>query len=132
MSYLPYVIVGAAGIILGIYMGRKSSGKGEYFSSKTEKEMDELRDDAKKALGRRSDDRKKRILEFMREAREDFKMGCNLRGGENKKGITREEVEKLLDISRATALRYLNELEKEGKIKQVGQTGRSVCYELIS
>jgi len=34
----------------------------------------------------------------------------------------------LLDISRATAFRYLEELEKEGVIEQVGKTGREVEY----
>ncbi len=34
-------------------------------------------------------------------------------------------------ISEATATRYLEELEKEGKIKQVGKTGAHVFYEKI-
>jgi len=45
--------------------------------------------------------------------------------------ITNDEVEKLLGVSNATAERYLNELEKEGKLKQVGNTGKSVYYEKI-
>jgi predicted HTH transcriptional regulator len=42
--------------------------------------------------------------------------------------ITNDEVEKLLHVSDATATRYLSELEKEGKIKQVGRTGKAVEY----
>ena len=42
--------------------------------------------------------------------------------------ITNDEVEKLLHVSDATATRYLSELEKRGKLKQVGATGRSVSY----
>ena len=42
--------------------------------------------------------------------------------------ITNDEVEKLLHVSDATATRYLSALEKEGKIKQVGKTGKSVVY----
>ncbi len=42
--------------------------------------------------------------------------------------ITNDEVEKLLHISDATATRYLAELEKRGKIRQVGTTGRGVKY----
>jgi len=38
-------------------------------------------------------------------------------------------VENLLLVSDATATRYLDELEKEGKIKQVGKTGKGVFYE---
>ena len=42
--------------------------------------------------------------------------------------ITNDEVEKLLHVSDATATRYLSALEKEGKIKQVGKTGKAVTY----
>ena len=47
----------------------------------------------------------------------------------NAKGkITNDEVEKLLHVSDATATRYLSALEKEGKIQQVGKTGKAVTY----
>jgi len=49
----------------------------------------------------------------------------------DKKEITNDEVEKLLHVSDATATRYLETLEKEGKIKQVGKTGKGVVYEKI-
>lgn len=42
--------------------------------------------------------------------------------------IKNDDVQKLLKVSDATAERYLNELEKEGKLKQVGSTGRGVFY----
>jgi len=42
--------------------------------------------------------------------------------------ITNDEVEKLLHVSDATATRYLSALEKEGKIQQVGKTGKAVEY----
>jgi len=42
--------------------------------------------------------------------------------------ISNDEVEKFLHVSDATAERYLNILEKEGKIKQTGKTGHSVFY----
>ena len=45
--------------------------------------------------------------------------------------ITNDEVEKLLHVSDATATRYLNILQKEGKIKQTGKTGKSVFYSKI-
>lgn len=45
--------------------------------------------------------------------------------------LTNDEVEKLLHVSDATATRYLEILEKENKIRQVGKTGRSVKYEKI-
>ena len=42
--------------------------------------------------------------------------------------ITNDEVEKLLRVSDATATRYLDTLEKEGRVRQEGKTGRSVVY----
>lgn len=45
--------------------------------------------------------------------------------------ITNDEVEKLLHVSDATATRYLEQLEKEGKVKQSGRTGQSVSYSRI-
>lgn len=42
--------------------------------------------------------------------------------------ITNDEVEKFMHVSDATATRYLSQLEKEGKIKQTGKTGKSVFY----
>lgn len=45
--------------------------------------------------------------------------------------VTNDDVEKLLGVSDATATRYLEELEKEGKVRQVGTEGRFVYYEKI-
>ena len=45
--------------------------------------------------------------------------------------LTNEHIRQMLDISEATATRYLDELEKEGKVKQVGKTGAHVFYEKI-
>ena len=42
--------------------------------------------------------------------------------------ICNDDVETLLGVSNATAERYLNELEKENHIKQIGKVGRSVHY----
>ena len=45
--------------------------------------------------------------------------------------ITNDEVEKLLRVSDATATRYLDALEKEGRVRQEGKTGKAVFYEKI-
>jgi len=42
--------------------------------------------------------------------------------------IQNNDVEKLAGVSNATAERYLDELEKEEKIRQVGKTGAGVAY----
>jgi Fic family protein len=50
---------------------------------------------------------------------------------ETQSPLTNNHVEQLLDISDATATRYLEELEKEDKVRQVGKTGQAVYYEKI-
>jgi len=42
--------------------------------------------------------------------------------------VQNSDVTDLLDVSSATAYNYLEELETEGKIEQVGKKGRSVVY----
>ena len=49
---------------------------------------------------------------------------------QEKEKITNNDIEKLLGVSDATATNYLQELENENKIEQVGKTGRSVFYRL--
>ena len=53
---------------------------------------------------------------------------CDIKNA--KKGIKREDVEKRLGVSRKTALKYLDLLEEENKIKQIGKAGQDVYYEL--
>ncbi|MFA7253420.1 MAG: DeoR family transcriptional regulator [Patescibacteria group bacterium] len=43
--------------------------------------------------------------------------------------VTNRQVCELLKVSDATAVRYLDELEKEGIVRQIGRTGRSSYYE---
>jgi len=43
--------------------------------------------------------------------------------------LTNNHVEMMLGISDATVTRYLEELEQEGKVRQVGDTGADVYYE---
>ena len=47
-----------------------------------------------------------------------------------KREISNSDVETLLKVSDATATRYLEELEHEGKIIQEGEQGRGVFYVL--
>jgi len=49
---------------------------------------------------------------------------------EEKGSVQTGEVSDMLDVSRTTAYRYLEELEKDGKLKQVKKFGRSVSYRL--
>ena len=45
--------------------------------------------------------------------------------------LNNSHIEQMLGISDATATRYLDELEKESKVRQVGVTGRYVYYEKV-
>jgi|SRR3989338_5091839 len=47
----------------------------------------------------------------------------------NKSEVSNADVRQVLGVSDATATRYFDELEKEGKVRQVGKTGRHVHYE---
>ena len=49
---------------------------------------------------------------------------------QNNKKVTNNDVEKLVNVSHATAERYLDELEKEGKLTQHGKIGQNVFYTL--
>lgn len=46
--------------------------------------------------------------------------------------INNEDVRKLLNVSDTTACRYLDELEKENLIKQVGTDGPKVYYKKVN
>ena len=47
---------------------------------------------------------------------------------DSREKITNDEIKAELNISDATAERYCDELEKSGRIVQVGSTGRNVTY----
>lgn len=49
---------------------------------------------------------------------------------EGKNELTNEEIRKKLNVSRGSVVNYMNELEKEGKVEQVGDVGRSTHYVL--
>src|SRR3989338_9230572 len=67
-----------------------------------------------------------------REKEENLKKILALFGNpDNSSKISNDDVQKLLGVSDATATRYLEELEREGKIRQIGSTGRSVTYKLL-
>lgn len=115
-------------------LGKRSAAKisGKLLSEMNTEEKEEMKKEAQKAFDERISDRKNKILEFMRrEGSFDQALAtCGLEQGENKPGVMRREIEKLLNVSDETARKYLNELEKEGRIKQVGESGPEVSYVL--
>ena len=96
---MNYVILIVA-ILVGIYIGRY------LFKSKSSPIS------ATSDQTRQKEENKAKILEFL----------------QNNERVTNNEVEDLLGVSNATTERYLDELEEEGKIKQVGTVGRNVYY----
>lgn len=127
MNSLVLIIVGIAGIALGFYIkGRMASP----FAPKRDEELDEMREEAREALRERTEKRKEKILYLMNSevVHDEELKACGVT--DVRKGITSENVMKLLDVSGGTARKYLNELEDENKIKQIGKTGRGVYYTL--
>ena len=118
-----------AGIILGFFIKSKIT---KNFTPKGVEEMNEIRKEAKEALTERTEHRKEKILEFMKDEaiRQKELEACN--PGEGEPGVTRADIEKLLEVSETTARKYLNELEAENKIKQIGENGRDVYYTLTN
>jgi predicted HTH transcriptional regulator len=66
------------------------------------------------------------------EARTEKRKSRILAQAQSKGQITNDDVEELFCISDATARNYLNELEVEGKLTQVGDTGRGVYYKPVT
>ena len=139
MTSITFFIVG---IVLGFCVGGRFLGSGESegtFSSKSKGELEEMREESREALSERTERRKEKILELMRnEQRKNLELTQKIEGNDELKicdpivdrspGITCDEVESLLGVSGGTARKYLNELEDENKIEQVGERGRGVYY----
>lgn len=71
---------------------------------------------------------KEKILTLLAEAGEK---SLPLRGLPLKKGeLANSDIREALGISERSVVRYLDELEREGKVEQVGSTGRGVTYRL--
>lgn len=76
-------------------------------------------------LNKLSDRKRKKLDKILQVLDGNGPASLGLRGV-NK--ITNDQVEKLLHVSDSTATRYLDQLEKEGKIRQVGKTGKYIHY----
>jgi Fic family protein len=103
MNYVILIIAGICGMVAGSYLGRRQRVKKAV--------------NAKDIQAKEKAETRRKILAFF----------CAALNHE----ATNNDIEKLLGVSDATATRYLDELEKEGLIKQVGKTGNAVYYEKI-
>jgi len=107
MNYAVLVSVGIAGVALGMYLARRKEGEG-FIAKQVEKKAEN----------------KQKILTFLQT---NDPTSPRLHGARQ---IQNNDVEKLVGVSNATAERYLNELEKEGKLVQHGTIGPEVFYTL--
>ena len=74
------------------------------------------------------DQKIKQIEEQKGEKQENLK---KLKGFiEDKEKVTNNDVEEFLGVSNATAERYIEELEKDGLLEQIGQIGQGVYYKI--
>lgn len=105
MQVIILIIVFVAGVALGWTLGRKQRPK----------HRRNTHTPANSLIKRQSETKTKRLS-----AVEAF----SKRHGK----VTNDDIQQLLGVSDATAERYLDELERQGLLKQHGSTGRSVYY----
>jgi len=70
----------------------------------------------------RKNSNKEKALTFLRERARSTSSGQGEAGN--------EEIREYLDVSRQSVARYMTELEREGKVEQIGDIGRGVIYRL--
>ncbi len=86
------------------------------------------------------------VLLFSRQVREqavgicNFTMEQSVKKSQNKqkilslfekeKSLSNEEIRDALGVSYRSVTRYMDDLEEEGKVRQIGETGRGVVYTL--
>jgi|SRR3989338_9129421 len=79
----------------------------------------------------KSRQKKESLIERQRREKEEDKeriLGLMESGNQP---LSNEHVRMMIDIPESTATRYFEELEREGKVRQVGTTGQAVYYELV-
>jgi Fic family protein len=124
MENILFLIIGVA---IGFYVKGKTT---KTLTLKSSAELADMREESTEALKERTEERKKKILDFMSAEARHQKELQNCSVADTKQGITSADIEKLLDVGDDTARKYLNELEQEGRIEQVGTTGKGVYYKL--
>jgi len=100
-QFIIFLIIGLAGIVIGYYFAAQL--KVGKINAHVARQQ------------REKEENKQKILDYAK----------------GKERIANDEVEKMLSVSDATTERYLNELEKEGHIAQIGRTGRHTYYKIL-
>lgn len=110
------VIILALGFLVWVLMKKKKESEKE--GAFLVKEKDEYLE-----LGRGLTEYNQKLQDKKRLAKEKV-----LELFKNKAKVSHSQLAEVLNISRTTTVRYLDELEKEGKIKQIGKVGQKVYY----
>jgi len=121
MEYFVLVMVAVVSFIAGRTTVKK-------FEPQKPEALQEMRVEAKKALGNRTEERKAKIVQLIKDTVENQFQLEECSGMITPRGISRVDVENLLDVSSTTARRYLNVLEEENIILQIGESGKDVRY----
>jgi Fic family protein len=128
MNYVIIIVVSAISFFVGRMSGIQSMRRKTNFSHISKSEKVEHREALNQALEVRTETRKEVILDTLKTkvSNKEKLATCDIETEEPR--ITRNEVESLVKVSGQTALKYLNELEEEGRIIQVGSHGQDVYY----
>ncbi|SRR6056297_2192307 len=121
MSPILYLLIGAVigAVSVWVYMSQKIKDDRREMQQPKQKEQEQEEDAS--GLESFNAKRQKKI-----EGRKDKIVEAIKKKGSIQTG----KVSDMLDVSRNTAYRYLEELEKENRIKQTQESGRAVRYRL--
>ncbi|MDP2593174.1 MAG: hypothetical protein Q8P52_00790 [bacterium] len=115
---MEQILIFIAGVALGLWFGKriraKGHGEGESNLSRNSNSDGDAGNLSSHNIKRetRVEENKEKIMGLFSQ----------------KSQIANDDVESLLSVSDASATNYLNSLEEEGKIVQIGKTGRAVEY----
>lgn len=109
-QFIIFLIIGVVGIVIGYYLAVSRKAK-------------RVKKNIIAEQGVEKEENLRKLRDYLRALRQAQ--------GKGKDTITNDEVEKLLGVSDATTERYLDDLEKEGILKQEGRTGRFVRYKVL-
>jgi len=128
VNYLILIIVAIISFLLGKKVSDFTQVKNKTIQPAKDKKLVQMRAESRKTLKERTKKRKDLVFYLISNQSDYAKnlISCGITKADV--GVTSADIEKLLDVSSSTALRYLNELEKEGKIKQIGESGPDVYY----
>ena len=121
MIYYIILVLIIVGMGLWVWYLLKNKKEDEKEILAIEKERDELAD-----FGKGLEEYNRKMQEKKKQAKAKI-----MKLFEKKGKINHRDVVKALDVSKNSAVRYLDELEADGKVKQVGKTGHAVFYTKI-